>query len=208
MQSESELEGAYRLANNAAIEPQLTSLRASEIATVTLGAVAYPLLARSGYSKNAAGGLLAAGGLGAIISPPVLGAAAFLLLPSTAMAQEGQIAGTVRDPSGAVIPGVLVEATSPALDDFELYYTVSPEEIEQQIRQLIRPLVPIVPRMSSHPQPLDLVLRRKLVQLAAGSGIALACTSNTKSLSIQAVGRVKVTRSSPPRTRTSSHVSQ
>lgn len=47
--------------------------------TVTLGAVAYPMLARVGYEKNAAGGLLAAGGLGAIISPPVLGAAAFLI---------------------------------------------------------------------------------------------------------------------------------
>jgi TRAP transporter 4TM/12TM fusion protein len=47
--------------------------------TVTLGSVAYPLLARAGYSKDAAGGLLAAGGLGAILSPPVLGAAAFLI---------------------------------------------------------------------------------------------------------------------------------
>ncbi len=47
--------------------------------TVTIGSVAYPMLARSGYEKNAAGGLLAAGGLGAIISPPVLGAAAFLI---------------------------------------------------------------------------------------------------------------------------------
>lgn len=47
--------------------------------TVTLGSVAYPLLAKSGYGKDAAGGLLAAGGLGAIISPPVLGAAAFLI---------------------------------------------------------------------------------------------------------------------------------
>jgi TRAP transporter 4TM/12TM fusion protein len=47
--------------------------------TVTIGSVAYPMLARSGYSRNAAGGLLAAGGLGAIISPPVLGAAAFLI---------------------------------------------------------------------------------------------------------------------------------
>ncbi len=37
------------------------------------------MLERSGYDKNAAGGLLAAGGLGAIISPPVLGAAAFLI---------------------------------------------------------------------------------------------------------------------------------
>jgi len=47
--------------------------------TVTLGAVAYPMLQKVGYDKNAAGGLLAAGGLGAIISPPVLGAAAFLI---------------------------------------------------------------------------------------------------------------------------------
>lgn len=47
--------------------------------TVTLGSVAYPMLAKAGYEKNAAGGLLAAGGLGAILSPPVLGAAAFLI---------------------------------------------------------------------------------------------------------------------------------
>src|SRR5712691_4900880 len=45
--------------------------------TVTIGAVAYPMMARAGFEKNAAGGLLAAGGLGAILSPPVLGAAAF-----------------------------------------------------------------------------------------------------------------------------------
>ena len=47
--------------------------------TVTIGTVAYPLLEKAGYEKNAAGGLLAAAGLGAIISPPVLGAAAFLI---------------------------------------------------------------------------------------------------------------------------------
>ena len=47
--------------------------------TVTLGAVAYPMLAKAGYSKEAAGGLLSAGGIGAILSPPVLGAAAFLI---------------------------------------------------------------------------------------------------------------------------------
>jgi TRAP transporter 4TM/12TM fusion protein len=47
--------------------------------TVTIGAVAWPMMARAGFEKNAAGGLLAAGGLGAILSPPVLGAAAFLI---------------------------------------------------------------------------------------------------------------------------------
>lgn len=47
--------------------------------TVTVGSVAGKMLRQMGYEKNSAGGLLAAGGLGAIISPPVLGAAAFLI---------------------------------------------------------------------------------------------------------------------------------
>src|SRR5262244_2561728 len=47
--------------------------------TVMIGTVAWPMLKKAGFQKNAAGGLLAAGGLGAIISPPVLGAAAFLI---------------------------------------------------------------------------------------------------------------------------------
>ncbi len=47
--------------------------------TVTLGSVAYPMLAKAGYDKESAGGLLSAGGIGAILSPPVLGAAAFLI---------------------------------------------------------------------------------------------------------------------------------
>jgi len=46
---------------------------------VTLGAVAWPLLKRAGYDRESAGGLLAAGGIGAILSPPVLGAASFLI---------------------------------------------------------------------------------------------------------------------------------
>ncbi|MCS7173589.1 MAG: TRAP transporter fused permease subunit [Armatimonadetes bacterium] len=47
--------------------------------TVTVGAIAYPLLRRSGYDPESAGGLLSAGGIGAVISPPILGAAAFLI---------------------------------------------------------------------------------------------------------------------------------
>src|SRR6266850_8231083 len=38
----------------------------------------------------------------------------FLAVPTAAFAQA-VIAGTVKDPSGAVLPGVVVEATSPAL---------------------------------------------------------------------------------------------
>jgi len=47
--------------------------------TVMVGTVAYPMMAKAGFRPDVAGGLFAAGGLGAIISPPVLGAAAFLI---------------------------------------------------------------------------------------------------------------------------------
>src|SRR5256886_4848663 len=44
-----------------------------------------------------------------------LGAALLMLLPVIASAQTSAIAGTVKDTSGAVLPGVTVEASSPAL---------------------------------------------------------------------------------------------
>ena len=44
-----------------------------------------------------------------------LAIAVLALLPAAVFAQEGEIAGTVRDTSGAVMPGVTVEVTSPAL---------------------------------------------------------------------------------------------
>ena len=47
--------------------------------TVTLGSVTWPLLRRAGYPKNEGGGILAAAGIGAILSPPTLGAAAFII---------------------------------------------------------------------------------------------------------------------------------
>lgn len=47
--------------------------------TVTLGSVAWPMLRKAGYDRNSAGAVLSAGGIGAILSPPTLGAAAFLI---------------------------------------------------------------------------------------------------------------------------------
>src|SRR4051812_2259695 len=44
-----------------------------------------------------------------------MGAALVMLLPVVALAQTSAIAGTVKDTSGAVLPGVTVEASSPAL---------------------------------------------------------------------------------------------
>jgi TRAP transporter 4TM/12TM fusion protein len=47
--------------------------------TVTLGSVAWPVLHRAGYPRDQGGGVLAAAGIGAILSPPTLGAAAFII---------------------------------------------------------------------------------------------------------------------------------
>ena len=70
--------------------------------TVTLGSVAWPVLRRAGYPKPQGGGVLAAAGIGAILSPPTLGAAAFI------------IAELIREPYLVV----LLLATVPTL----LYY--------------------------------------------------------------------------------------
>lgn len=47
--------------------------------TVTLGTLAWPMLKKAGYDRDTAAGVLAASGIGAILSPPTLGAAAFLI---------------------------------------------------------------------------------------------------------------------------------
>ncbi len=47
--------------------------------TVTLGSLSWPLLRKAGYDKTVAAGMLAASGIGATLSPPTLGAAAFLI---------------------------------------------------------------------------------------------------------------------------------
>lgn len=46
---------------------------------VSLGSVAWPILRKAGYPRENAGGMLAAAGIGAILSPPTLGAAAFII---------------------------------------------------------------------------------------------------------------------------------
>jgi TRAP transporter 4TM/12TM fusion protein len=47
--------------------------------TVMLGSVAWPLLRGAGYRPEVAGAILSAAGIGALVSPPTLGAAAFLI---------------------------------------------------------------------------------------------------------------------------------
>jgi TRAP transporter 4TM/12TM fusion protein len=47
--------------------------------TVMLGSVSWPLLKRAGYEPETGGAILSAAGIGALLSPPTLGAAAFLI---------------------------------------------------------------------------------------------------------------------------------
>jgi len=48
--------------------------------TMSVSPVMWPVLKRAGYSPNMAAGLIAAGGIGAVLSPPLMGAAAFLIM--------------------------------------------------------------------------------------------------------------------------------
>jgi TRAP transporter 4TM/12TM fusion protein len=47
--------------------------------TVMLGSVAWPMMRRAGYPADVGGAVLAAAGIGAIMAPPAMGAAAFLI---------------------------------------------------------------------------------------------------------------------------------
>ncbi|HVO84974.1 MAG TPA: TRAP transporter fused permease subunit [Syntrophobacteria bacterium] len=55
--------------------------QASGVATtMSVAPIMWPILERAGYSPNMAAGLISAGGIGAVISPPLMGAAAFLIM--------------------------------------------------------------------------------------------------------------------------------
>jgi TRAP transporter 4TM/12TM fusion protein len=47
--------------------------------TVTVASLSWPMLKKAGYPPNVAGGMLSAAGIGATLSPPTLGAAAFII---------------------------------------------------------------------------------------------------------------------------------
>jgi TRAP transporter 4TM/12TM fusion protein len=48
--------------------------------TMSVTPIMWPILKKAGYSPNMAAGLLATGGIGAVLSPPLMGAAAFLIM--------------------------------------------------------------------------------------------------------------------------------
>ncbi len=102
--------------------------------TVTLGSMAWPLLSRAGFSPNTAGAMLAASGIGALLSPPTLGAAAFLIAEYLRISYLQ----------------VLVMATIPTI----LYYASIALMIEGDARAMVAPIPPssIPPSSIPHPQ--------------------------------------------------------
>lgn len=48
--------------------------------TMSVTPIMWPILRKAGYSPNMAAGLIATGGIGAVLSPPLMGAAAFLIM--------------------------------------------------------------------------------------------------------------------------------
>ena len=48
--------------------------------TMSVSPIMWPILSKAGYSPDMAAGLIATGGIGAVLSPPLMGAAAFLIM--------------------------------------------------------------------------------------------------------------------------------
>jgi len=48
--------------------------------TMSVTPIMWPILRKAGYSRDMAAGLIATGGIGAVLSPPLMGAAAFLIM--------------------------------------------------------------------------------------------------------------------------------
>jgi len=48
--------------------------------TMSVTPIMWPILKKAGYTPNMAAGLIATGGIGAVLSPPLMGAAAFLIM--------------------------------------------------------------------------------------------------------------------------------
>ena len=48
--------------------------------TMSVTPIMWPILQKAGYSPNMAAGLISTGGIGAVLSPPLMGAAAFLIM--------------------------------------------------------------------------------------------------------------------------------
>ena len=83
----------------------LGSVSGSGTATaVSLGTVSWPILRRAGYPAEPAGGMLAASGIGAILSPPTLGAAAFIIAEFLQVSLPDR-PRVRRDPDDPVLPG-------------------------------------------------------------------------------------------------------
>ena len=104
--------------------------------TVTLCTVAWPMMRRVGYRPDDAGGLLAAGGLGAIISPPVMGAAAFLIA-------EYLKIGYLEVLVMAIVPTCLYYASlvfMVELDQRRIASRATPEELDAITRMQVDPV--------------------------------------------------------------------
>jgi hypothetical protein len=124
--------------------------------TVTLAPLGWPLLRRAGYSAEAGGAVLAAAGIGALLSPPTMGAAAFLIAEFLEISYLQ----------------VLVMATLPTL----LYYLSAFLMVEADARAMGARVSS--PPCCGHGYPLRLPL-----QLAADGGglMALGMTASARS---------------------------
>jgi len=153
--------------------------------TVTLGSVAWPILRRVGYGPETGGAMIAAAGIGALLAPPTLGAAAFIIaeylrisylqvlvmatIPvvlyyvSILLMIEGESTPGAGGAAGAA--GARNELTQSA-SSVESPDRAEPRNEEDARNDQSRHLAPAAPRTPSHPGALSYLHFSSLVVVA------------------------------------------
>ena len=116
----------------------LGSVSGSGVATtLTLGGAAAPLLRRAGFSRENAGALLAAAGIGAILSPPTLGAAAFLIAEFLKISY-GQVLVMATLPTLLYYFGILLMIEADVPKEQESASSVEPGVEPRSVKAILR----------------------------------------------------------------------
>ena len=105
--------------------------------TLTLGGASAPLLRRAGFSRENAGALLAAAGIGAILSPPTLGAAAFLIAEFLKISY-GQVLLMATIPTLLYYFGILLMIEADAPKEHEAVSGAEPAPPPRRVGAILR----------------------------------------------------------------------
>ena len=101
--------------------------------TMSVTPIMWPILQKAGYSPNMAAGLVATGGIGAVLSPPLMGAASFLIMQFLGVSFWDVVVMVT-------VPTILYYAGTLSIVELEArkYHFAPPETEAKTVREVMR----------------------------------------------------------------------